>query len=187
MSSTQTGSDLVGEREGVVLLVSGQVKDTLGHPLPGAMVDTWQADGQGMYPIQDQSQNKYDLRGKFLTDEEGRYRLDIDDEAIVFISKPADYATPVNAWRTQRRIAQIYLAMRKCPQPIICLVQGAACGGGFSLALQRLESACLPFMEELTMFKRHLREAPEEEEEEEEEESLDDDETTDTHYDDDSD
>ena len=55
--------------------------------------------------------------------------------------------------------------------------------GGFSLALQRLESACLPFMEELTMFKRHLREAPEEEEEE----SLDDDETTDTHYDDDQD
>jgi enoyl-CoA hydratase/carnithine racemase len=26
-------------------------------------------------------------------------------------------------------------AMRACPQPIIALVQGAACGGGFSLAL----------------------------------------------------
>lgn len=35
----------------------------------------------------------------------------------------------------QRRIASIYIAMRKCPQPIIALVQGAACGGGFSLAL----------------------------------------------------
>ena len=38
-------------------------------------------------------------------------------------------------WRVPRRIARIYQAMRRCPQPIISLVQGAACGGGFSLAL----------------------------------------------------
>ena len=37
--------------------------------------------------------------------------------------------------RWQRRIAEIYMAMRYCPQPIIALVNGAACGGGFSLAL----------------------------------------------------
>jgi enoyl-CoA hydratase/carnithine racemase len=35
----------------------------------------------------------------------------------------------------QKRIARIYKLMRSCPQPIIALVQGAACGGGFSLAL----------------------------------------------------
>ena len=35
----------------------------------------------------------------------------------------------------QRRIGDIYRAMRRCQQPIISLVQGAACGGGFSLAL----------------------------------------------------
>ena len=52
--------------------------------------------------------------------------------------------------------------------------------GGYSLALHRLESACLPFLEELTMFKRHLREVPEEE-------SLDDTETTETQYEEDSD
>ena len=43
--------------------------------------------------------------------------------------------SPRNVWSVQRRISRIYLAMRKCPQPIISLVQGAACGGGFSLAL----------------------------------------------------
>lgn len=43
--------------------------------------------------------------------------------------------TPRHILATQRRIARIYLAMRRCPQPIIALVQGAACGGGFSLAL----------------------------------------------------
>ena len=35
----------------------------------------------------------------------------------------------------QRNISDIYRAMRRCPQPIISLIQGAACGGGFSLAL----------------------------------------------------
>ncbi len=35
----------------------------------------------------------------------------------------------------QRSIAEIYVAMRRCPQPIISCVQGAASGGGFALAL----------------------------------------------------
>jgi len=35
----------------------------------------------------------------------------------------------------QLRYSGIVRAMRQCPQPIIALVQGAACGAGFSLAL----------------------------------------------------
>ena len=42
---------------------------------------------------------------------------------------------PRTVWSLQRMIARIYLAMRKCPQPVISLVQGAASGGGFSLAM----------------------------------------------------
>ena len=38
-------------------------------------------------------------------------------------------------WSVQRRIGDIYRAMRRCPQPIVSLLQGAAVGGGFSLAL----------------------------------------------------
>jgi enoyl-CoA hydratase/carnithine racemase len=34
----------------------------------------------------------------------------------------------------QRRIGRLYLAMRRCPQAIIATVQGAAYGGGLSLA-----------------------------------------------------
>lgn len=67
------GVDLAGPREGVSVLCSGQVRDTLGHPLPGALIDTWQADGSGTYPIQEQGQDKYDLRGVFEADESGRY------------------------------------------------------------------------------------------------------------------
>ena len=43
--------------------------------------------------------------------------------------------TPQSLLSMQRDISDIYRAMRRCPQPIISLVQGAACGGGFSLAL----------------------------------------------------
>ncbi len=39
------------------------------------------------------------------------------------------------AMRMQRRIGDIYRAMRRCPQPIISLINGAAAGGGFSLVL----------------------------------------------------
>jgi len=46
-----------------------------------------------------------------------------------------DSRTPHNIWAMQRQISDIYRAMRRCPQPIVSLVQGAACGGGFSLAL----------------------------------------------------
>ncbi|MET0364883.1 MAG: enoyl-CoA hydratase/isomerase family protein [Sphingobium sp.] len=35
----------------------------------------------------------------------------------------------------QRAIAQIVMRMRRCPQPIVSLVHGPACGGGFALAL----------------------------------------------------
>ncbi len=40
-----------------------------------------------------------------------------------------------HTWRTQRMIAAVMQAMRKCPQPIIACAQGPACGGGFSLLL----------------------------------------------------
>ena len=36
---------------------------------------------------------------------------------------------------SQRRIADIVMLMRRCPQPIISLIAGAAAGGGFALAL----------------------------------------------------
>ncbi|WP_439817827.1 enoyl-CoA hydratase/isomerase family protein [Zavarzinia sp. CC-PAN008] len=37
--------------------------------------------------------------------------------------------------KSQRRISEIVMRMRRCPQPIISLVHGPACGGGFAIAL----------------------------------------------------
>ncbi|MCB1332918.1 MAG: intradiol ring-cleavage dioxygenase [Roseivivax sp.] len=69
------GGNLSDGREGVSVLVHGRVTDSLHNPLPGAIVDTWQADASGTYPIQEQEQgqDKYDLRGVFEADEQGRY------------------------------------------------------------------------------------------------------------------
>lgn len=52
-------------------------------------------------------------------------------------ASPEDFDTrPVEGLLdTQRDIAEIVIAMRRAPQPIIALVQGAASGGGFALAL----------------------------------------------------
>jgi enoyl-CoA hydratase len=42
---------------------------------------------------------------------------------------------PSHLLALQRRISEIVMRMRRAPQPIISLVHGAACGGGFALAL----------------------------------------------------
>ncbi|MEQ8745907.1 enoyl-CoA hydratase-related protein [Pyruvatibacter sp.] len=42
---------------------------------------------------------------------------------------------PAAGLMSQRRISEIVMRMRKCQQPIISLVHGPACGGGFALAL----------------------------------------------------
>ncbi|MBN9533540.1 MAG: enoyl-CoA hydratase/isomerase family protein [Alphaproteobacteria bacterium] len=42
---------------------------------------------------------------------------------------------PVAGLMSQRRISEIVMRMRRAPQPIISLVHGPACGGGFAIAL----------------------------------------------------
>ncbi|MEH6488912.1 enoyl-CoA hydratase/isomerase family protein [Hyphomonas oceanitis] len=48
----------------------------------------------------------------------------------------ADTAVPFGGgFGFQGYLADVYIKMRRCPQPIISLVHGAACGGGFAFAL----------------------------------------------------
>ena len=42
---------------------------------------------------------------------------------------------PAAGLRAQRAISEIVMRMRRCPQPIVSLIHGPACGGGFALAL----------------------------------------------------
>jgi catechol 1,2-dioxygenase len=68
------------------LLVSGQVRDTAGRPLPGATVDVWQNATNRLYAVQDDAQSPENLRGRFRTDGDG---------AFTFRTvRPVDYPIP---------------------------------------------------------------------------------------------
>ncbi len=96
-----------------------------GNALNGEMVDALVAYFEGLREREDVRVVVLQARGKHFC-----AGLDLNPNAF-----GEQENTPRHIWTLQRRIARIYLAMRKCPQPIIALVQGAACGGGFSLAL----------------------------------------------------
>ncbi|XUL86510.1 intradiol ring-cleavage dioxygenase [Streptomyces galilaeus] len=66
--------DLVGGGEPCV--VSGRIVSGDGTPLPGALLDVWQADGNGFYDVQQPDvQPPGNGRGLFTTDAEGRFRF----------------------------------------------------------------------------------------------------------------
>lgn len=81
------GADLSRDGKGERLRVLGRVTDIEGHELPGAMVEVWHANGDGIYENQQpHRQPEFNLRGRFRTDVKGRFD---------FLSvKPGGYALP---------------------------------------------------------------------------------------------
>lgn len=63
--------------------VHGTVRDTAGNPLPGAIVDVWQADTTGTYDLAG-----YALRGKTRADADGQYRFKTLHPGFYKISDP---------------------------------------------------------------------------------------------------
>lgn len=64
-----------GKDDGKILFMDGQVTDTKGNPIPGAVVEVWHADSHGNYSFFDASQSPFNLRRTIVTDGEGRYRF----------------------------------------------------------------------------------------------------------------
>ena len=60
---------------GEILFMDGQVTDTSGKPVPGAIVEVWHADTKGNYSFFDKSQSAFNLRRTIKTDTQGRYRF----------------------------------------------------------------------------------------------------------------
>lgn len=56
---------------GTVLILSGRVLDTACEPVPGALLDFWQANADGEY-----DNEGFALRGHQFADSRGRYRLE---------------------------------------------------------------------------------------------------------------
>ena len=67
------GSIVRSTTPGPTLFVSARVVDHAGHPVAGAEVDVWHASPVGLYENQDSEQADMNLRGKFVTDADGRF------------------------------------------------------------------------------------------------------------------
>jgi hydroxyquinol 1,2-dioxygenase len=80
------GASISLDGRGEPAVVSGRVLATDGTPITGAVLDVWEGDDNGLYEQQDPEQPDMNLRGRFRTDAEGRYRL----VAI----KPVSYPVP---------------------------------------------------------------------------------------------
>ena len=64
------------EDGGEVAIFRGVVSDTHGNPLQGVLLDVWQNAATGFYAVQQpDEQPATNLRGRYLTDGEGRYEI----------------------------------------------------------------------------------------------------------------
>jgi protocatechuate 3,4-dioxygenase beta subunit len=70
------------------LFVSVSLEDANGHPVAGAEVDVWHSSPEGLYENQDANQAEMNLRGRFVSDENGRFNFRT--------VKPAGYPIPVD-------------------------------------------------------------------------------------------
>jgi hydroxyquinol 1,2-dioxygenase len=80
------GATISKDGRGEPVVVMGRILSTQGAPIPGALLDVWETDENGLYEQQDPEQPDMNLRGKFRTDSEGRY-------CFTGI-KPVSYAIP---------------------------------------------------------------------------------------------
>jgi catechol 1,2-dioxygenase len=67
------GSIVRSETPGPPLFVRGRVVDPNGEPVAGAEVDVWHSSPVGFYENQDPGQADMNLRGKLITDAQGRF------------------------------------------------------------------------------------------------------------------
>ncbi len=70
------------------LFVSVLLEDANGRPVAGAEVDVWHSSPEGLYENQDATQAEMNLRGRFVSDKNGRF----DFRSV----KPAGYPIPVD-------------------------------------------------------------------------------------------
>jgi catechol 1,2-dioxygenase len=57
------------------LMFKGTVRDSEGRPVPGALLDTWQADAEAKYSCIHEGVPAFNLRGRFHADDNGEFAL----------------------------------------------------------------------------------------------------------------
>lgn len=76
--------------KGEPLLVTGRILSTSGEPIPNAVIDTWEADADGLYDVQYNNYNKPDHRGRLRSNDKGEYtfRLVAVQGPTLFLGRP---------------------------------------------------------------------------------------------------
>ena len=70
-----TGADIAEQEAGVPAVIRGRVLSLDGTPIAGAELDVWQNGSNRLYAVQDPDAPDDHLRGRFLTDGEGRFEF----------------------------------------------------------------------------------------------------------------
>lgn len=90
------GDSIASEGKGDYMYVHGKVLDTEGKPIAGAIIDTWETDGHGLYDTQYDNRDGPDCRGRLFSAEDGTYAF----RAVVPVSYPIPSDGPVGAMVT---------------------------------------------------------------------------------------
>ena len=69
------GADIANGARGVPCRVRGTVRGVGGEPVPGAQLDVWQSDADGLYDVQHPGLDHAQARGIFTADGEGRFHF----------------------------------------------------------------------------------------------------------------
>ncbi|AHK47376.1 catechol 1,2-dioxygenase protein (plasmid) [Ensifer adhaerens OV14] len=114
---TENGGSIIrSQTPGPALFAECRITDPDGKPIEGVEIDVWQASPAGLYENQDPDQANMNLRGKFLTDAEGR---------ISFRSvKPAGYPVPTDGPVGELLRAQLRHPYRPAHLHFLCFKPG---------------------------------------------------------------
>src|ERR1700722_18941807 len=118
-------TNLALERRGAIEILSLDRPDSLNAISP-EMVEEASAYFSGLY-------DRLDVRVVILRGNGRAFSAGADLGSVAFAESGA--GRPQRQMAMQKRYSGLIKLMRGCPQPIIGLLHGPACGGGFSLAL----------------------------------------------------
>jgi len=96
------GANLAAGLPGDPTLFSGRVRTINGEPIPGAKIDIWHADAEGLYDVQRPELSEPRLRGQFHSDAQGRFWF--------WTVRPTEYPVP-----TDGPVGQMLLRMGRHP------------------------------------------------------------------------
>jgi hydroxyquinol 1,2-dioxygenase len=71
----QLGESIAKKMPGTPVGIYGQITNSAGEGIPNTSIEIWQPDAEGYYDLQKNDPKEMDLRGRFVTDGEGRFHM----------------------------------------------------------------------------------------------------------------